>query len=112
MEFGEMWKDYAKDLYGVDIYSTDKYFFTYKVNGEELNIIDVYVAPKYRGSKITLEMYEKIDEVSKGTGCKYRLSMVQRKDPHFQSALKWNLKRGQVPYKEDEQGRIFLRGEL
>lgn len=112
MTFEEMYKDYAKDIYNMEFISTDKYFFSYEISGEELRIIDVYVAPQYRGSKVTLKMYDHIDEFSKATGCKYRLSTVKRKDPHFEAALRWNIKRGQKPYKEDAQGRIFLRGEL
>lgn len=112
MNFEEMYKDYAKDIYNMSFVNTDKYFFSYEINGDELRIIDVYVAPKFRGSKVTKEMYDSIDKFSRESGCKYRLSMVQRKDPHFEAALRWNLKYGQMPYKEDAQGRIFLRGEL
>lgn len=112
MTFEEMWSDYIQDVHKMSLHATDKYFFTYTSSDEDFWIVDVYVAPEYRRTKVVKELYDYMDEFAAKSGKKYVRSMVQRKDPHFDAALALNLKYGMKPIEERPDGKIFLRKEL
>lgn len=55
-----LYAKYIKERQGTDIIETDKYFVTYQIEGNEMMVFDMFIDQRYRGSKVTLELKNRI----------------------------------------------------
>ncbi len=67
---------YLKERQGVDSIIRDEGFATYKINGEECYIQDIFVYPDYRQKGIASEMADDIARIAISKGCKYLTGSV------------------------------------
>ncbi len=63
--------NYLKERQGVDSIIRDEGFATYKINGEECYIVDIWTAPDYRKRGVAAEMADDIARIAIAQGCKY-----------------------------------------
>lgn len=67
---------YLKERQGVDSIIRDEGFATYKINGEECYLQDIFVYPDYRKKGIAAEMADDIARIAISRGCKYMTGSV------------------------------------
>lgn len=67
---------YLKERQGVDSIIREEGFATYKINGEECYIQDIFVYPDYRKKGIAAEMADDIARIAISQGCKYMTGSV------------------------------------
>lgn len=65
----DLWASYFKEREGFETISTDLAVATYKINGEECYIKDIFVHPDFRQSKEGTVLADKITAIAKERGC-------------------------------------------
>lgn len=61
---------YYKEREGFDFIETDKGFATYKIQGDECYIKDIFIMPEHRRSGHAFELGNQITEIAKVNNCK------------------------------------------
>lgn len=89
-----MYFDYIKEREGLDHCQIEEGFFTYKADGEELYLANIYLKPEHRGTPATLKIMNKIIEAAMACGCKHISANVYLKDLGFHRTIKAALKLG------------------
>lgn len=75
--------EYMKEREGTETLEKENGFATYKINGTQCYIIDIYVRPDFRKSGLAASMADEIAEIAKSEGCNHLLGSV---DTRTQSA--------------------------
>ena len=78
-----LYGDYIAEREGLNIYETAGGFATYKINGNECYIIDIYVKPELRKAGVASDIANVVSDRAKKQGCKYLTGSV---DPRTNSA--------------------------
>lgn len=71
-----LYGEYVKEREGKQILESEKGFMTYKIQGQECYIADVYIRPEYRMSGVASEFANKIQKIAKNQGCKFLTGSV------------------------------------
>lgn len=66
-----LYAKYIQEREGKEIIESGIGFMSFKIQGEECYIADVYIEPEFRKSGIATELCDKIAKVAKERGCKY-----------------------------------------
>lgn len=87
---------YIFEREGIETFETEKYFFTYKIQGDEFHCLDMYVLPEFRSGEVTHEMLNKIDSLAKESGSKFLVGTAIAGYPHSEKSLilqfRWGMK--------------------
>lgn len=79
-----MYADYLREEEGREVYEEPGVgFFTYKVNGDEFFVGDIWIAPEKRGQGLVKNFYYKSMKLAKESGCSY-ISANIFVEPHNQ----------------------------
>jgi ribosomal protein S18 acetylase RimI-like enzyme len=70
------WVQYIQERESTQVYETEEGFATYKINGLECYLSDIYVLPEFRKQNIASKMADQIAIIAKEQGCKYLLGSV------------------------------------
>jgi ribosomal protein S18 acetylase RimI-like enzyme len=62
---------YIQEREAFEIVENSKGFATFKTEGEECYIRDIYVSPDHRKEAVASDMADKIAEIAKQRGCKF-----------------------------------------
>lgn len=62
---------YIKEREGKSILENEHGFFTYKIQGEECYIEDIFIKKESRRKNIGTEMADEIYKIAKASGCKF-----------------------------------------
>lgn len=73
---------YFHEREGFDSILTEEGFATYKINGEECYIRDIWVHKDYRKKGVASEMADDIARIAITKGCKYLTGSVAVTDPN------------------------------
>lgn len=65
------WSMYFKEREGFDSLETNEAILSYKINGEECYIRDIYVLPEARRGGHGWKIADIVSEMAKDIGCKY-----------------------------------------
>lgn len=65
-----LYSDYIKEREGSHVVEDDKGFATYKLLENEVYIVDVYVKPEFRQTKIASSYADKVTEIARSLGYK------------------------------------------
>ncbi len=71
-----IYADYINELGVRKIIETDRGFATYRISGDECYIIDIYVAPADRKTRLASDMADQVAEVARAAKCTYLLGTV------------------------------------
>lgn len=72
-----LYAQYVKERENLDIVESEKGFATYQIydNGE-CYIRDIFVAPEFRNTKLTMDMQKQINDIAKTKDCKLLVGSV------------------------------------
>jgi len=79
---------YISEREGFNIVESDKGFATYKINGEECYIRDIYIRPEFRDKDIAKQMLDEVCRIAKEQGCNHITGSVDTNDKNATSNLK------------------------
>ena len=96
---------------GVEVLECEQGFMTYRINGDSCVICDMYVDPKFRGSKISAEMADMVTIKALEEGCKYLIGFVNFPSPYPEKSLEVQFKYG-FKIEQIIQNKIILKKEI
>jgi len=77
-----MFADYMKERQGADCLKVeDAGFVFYRVQGNELYIVDMYIEPASRGSELLFSFIKNLEHVAKEHSCKFLSGNIYLSDP-------------------------------
>jgi GNAT superfamily N-acetyltransferase len=103
--------EYLKEREGFDSIVRDEGFATYRINGDECYIRDIYVHPDYRNKDIASDMADEICVRAAGRGCLYLTGSVDTRLKSATASTKVLLAYGFKIHRAIEGG-IFFRKDL
>lgn len=62
---------YLKEREGFDSILRDEGFISYRIQGDECLIYDIFVSLDYRKKRIATELAEQVEKIAINSGCKY-----------------------------------------
>jgi ribosomal protein S18 acetylase RimI-like enzyme len=83
-----LYSNYIKEREGFSIVESDRGFATYKIQGNECYIRDIYVLPLYRNTKLASDMADEITSIAKTSRCKYLLGSVDQRANNYDTNIK------------------------
>lgn len=63
--------DYVKERSGADVITTDVGFVTYRIQGDECFLMEIYTAPEHRRSHRGAELVDAVALKGRSAGCKF-----------------------------------------
>jgi GNAT superfamily N-acetyltransferase len=106
-----LYADYVKERGVFNIVELEQGFATYRINGVECYIEDIYVVPEARNKHIATLLADRISEEAKEKGCRYLACAVVPGSNKSTDSLKVVLAYGFKVLKSD-QNAIYLIKEL
>lgn len=85
---------YIKERENLDFVEIEEGFFTYKINGDECYLNNVFLKPEHRGTPATIKIMNKIIEAAQSRDCKLISANVYLNDHGFHRTIKSALKLG------------------
>ncbi len=83
-----LYGDYIKERENKEIVETSDGFATYAIFGDTCYIIDIYVVPAMRRSKVASELADKVVLAAKERGCSVLIGSVSVELPSATSSIK------------------------
>lgn len=102
---------YLKEREGFESVIHEDGFASYRLNGDECYIRDIWVSPEYRKKFLASQIAQKIEGIAKEAGCKYLTGSVSTTAHHATESVKVLLAYG-FDVHSAIQGGIFFRKEL
>lgn len=102
---------YIKERKNAELYEDENGFFTYRVLGEDFFIDDIFVLEEKRNNGIGKLYSDKIDNLSKESGCKRNICTVCVRADNYLESFKFIQKMGYTVDKT-ENVLIYLIKEL
>jgi GNAT superfamily N-acetyltransferase len=65
-----LWSEYFKEREGYETFETDKGLASFKVNGDDCYIRDVFILPAFRHTGEASHIADQITKIAKERGCK------------------------------------------
>lgn len=106
-----MYFDYLKEVFKIESYVADKFFFTYQIKQKDFYVIDVFVKPDSRNTKAVARLYQAIVQTVLRTNCEFYHACVKRDEPYWEKALRINMKL-KMKITHEEGKKIFLKGDV
>lgn len=72
----QLYAKYLKEYDGFDIIIEDHGYVTYKVNGLECYVKEIFVEKEFRKTGLASKMVDKIAEIAKNSGCQFLIGTV------------------------------------
>jgi hypothetical protein len=66
-----LYYQYIKERQGAEVIEDEQGFIVYRINGDECFIVDMNVAPAFRGSSRAGELIRELSEIAVLNGCKF-----------------------------------------
>lgn len=92
---------YALDRNGTTFIEDDRGFVSYRINGDECYLADMYVDHPFRRSKKFSELLEKLVDVAEEHQCKFISANIYVSDPGAKISLRSALHFGFEPIKAE-----------
>lgn len=89
-----LWAQYKWERESVHTLETAYGFLTYKFNGEECTIYDIFVTKEHRRSGVAWKMADEVSELALSKGCKFLGGFIHLNLPGAQESLKAHLAYG------------------
>lgn len=86
-----MYFEYIKEREGLDHCLIDEGFFTYRVDGDEFYLANIFLKPEHRGTPATIKIMNKIVEAAENASCKFISANIYLNDKGFNRTLKASL---------------------
>ena len=102
---------YMKERGDVDTYEDEKGFFTYKVVGENFEVLELFVVPEHRRIGTGNEYSNKIDELAKENECNATYCTVCLMANGCDISAKYIMNNGYTIIKVDDEF-IYYKKEL
>ena len=103
---------YIEELEGLEIIESNRGFATYKIEGDELWVYDVFVRPDYRGCGIAKRYFDQLEEIAKENDCKYMVTLTNTNNNAWEKSTKMLTEHGYEPFDMTDKGTIFLKLEI
>ncbi len=71
-----LYADYNKEREDFETIEVEHAFIDYKIFGEECYVRNVYVTPEKRKTGLVYEMYAKVEDIARKSGCKFMTGTV------------------------------------
>ena len=104
------YKEYFKELLGVETVELPSGFYSYSVSGEDMHVLAMYVAPEYRRSTGYRVLADDMADTAKKLGCSHVVSTVNVGAKYAELALRTLLKTSTIV--KAESGTITLKGDV
>lgn len=104
-----LYAQYLKEREDFEIVENEDGFATFKVEGPECYIRDIYVVPHKRQFGIAAKMANTISEIAKNRGCRVLLGSVSPKANHPTASIKVLLSYGFKFLKADDKLILFSK---
>lgn len=85
---GNLYFDYVKERENLDHVEIEEGFFTYRIDGEEFYLANIYLRPECRGTPATLKIMNKMIEVAKQNSAKVISANIYLNDCGFHRTLR------------------------
>lgn len=79
---------YIQEREGLSIIERDSGFATYKVQGQDIYLRDLYVVPSARKAGLATELADEVAAAGKEAGCRRMLGSVSPEDPKATQNIK------------------------
>lgn len=89
-----LYAKYVKERRDGDILETDHSFVTYKIIGNECQIIDLYVDNKFRKKGLCNNIIDELSEIARSKGCDHLSGNIYFLDPGHKITLLSAIKLG------------------
>ena len=116
-DFGlENWSDvalaYAESLRQgkYSVYSTDSGFFVFRVKGDSLEILDMYIDPKHRRNNHASQMADRVAELAKEQGARVMIGFSELGGKNAEMGQKAMKAYGLTPYLELTDQTVWIKG--
>ncbi len=109
----KMYRDYLKERIGDELLEREEGFATYRfiddMTTKSVYIVDIYVRPDFRKTKVASEMADCIAAIAKEQGCKYMIGSVLSTSATATESIKVLLGYGMCFHKLFQDGLIFKK---
>lgn len=104
-----MFKEYFKELKGLDVHETEYGFALYKIELPYVYIRDIYVKPEYRNAKVASTMADDIVRHSKMLGCTHMIGDVEPSNENSTDSVKVLLAYGMTVLAANDDEILFVK---
>lgn len=107
----KMYRDYLKERLGDELVEREEGFASYRYidNGSSVYIVDLYVRPDFRKTKIASQMADEIVRIAKEKGCKTLVGTVSSSAKNATDSIKVLLGYGMSFFACNQDGLIFKK---
>ncbi len=85
---------FIKDREGLDLLEFPEGFLTFKIDGDECFVANLFIHPDFRGTQALFRFYEKLEKIALEKNAKFISANIHINDHGFNRSLKAALKLG------------------